>query len=69
MLFNSASDWETCRHLLPPLASSLAYSNYSSWRQQQPEGVDLPPVVEGELSLEQLYKASEREVNTPVGQA
>jgi hypothetical protein len=54
------SDWEASRRLLPPLASSLAYSNYSSW-QAQHEGQDLPQVAPG-VSIPDLYKAAEREV-------
>jgi hypothetical protein len=54
---------EASRHLLPPLASSLAYANYTTWRQQQQqEGAKLPDVVEGVLPLEDMYKAAEREV-------
>jgi hypothetical protein len=56
----ACSDWEASRRLLPPLASSLAYSNYSSW-QAQHEGQALPQVAPG-VSIQDLYKAAEREV-------
>jgi hypothetical protein len=57
---SACSDWEASRRLLPPLASSLAYSNYSSW-QAQHEGQALPQVAPG-VSIPDLYKAAEREV-------
>lgn len=46
--------------MLPPLASSLAYSNYSQWRVSHSDQ-DLPDVTPG-VSLTDLYKAGEREV-------
>lgn len=46
--------------MLPPLASSLAYSNYSSWRISHNDQ-DLPEVTPG-VTLTDLYKAAEREV-------
>jgi hypothetical protein len=54
-----AADWEAARRLLPPLASSLAYNNYAAWRQQT--GEELADVAPG-VSLEDIYKAGEREV-------
>lgn len=53
------ADWEASRRLLPPLASSLAYSNFSSW-QAQHEGQALPQVAPG-VSIPDLLKAAERE--------
>ncbi|KAF6255470.1 hypothetical protein COO60DRAFT_207312 [Scenedesmus sp. NREL 46B-D3] len=53
------ADWEASRRLLPPLASSLAYSNYSSW-QAQHDGQALPQVAPG-VSIPDLYRAAERE--------
>lgn len=55
---------EASRRMLPPLASSLAYSNYTQWRSSHSEeGVDLPEVTPG-VSLTDLYRAAEREVRT-----
>eukprot|EP00878_Enallax_costatus_P045542 GHUV01054952.1.p1 GENE.GHUV01054952.1~~GHUV01054952.1.p1 ORF type:complete len:239 (+),score=73.05 GHUV01054952.1:804-1520(+) len=45
--------------MLPPLASSLAYSNYSNW-QADHQGQQLPDVASG-VSIADLYKAAERE--------
>eukprot|EP00775_Hariotina_reticulata_P006995 gene6995-7209_t len=53
------ADWEASRRLLPSLASSLAYSNLSSWQQQHP-GQQLPEVAPG-VGIADLYKAAERE--------
>lgn len=47
--------------MLPPLASSLAYSNYSNW-QADHQGQQLPDVAPG-VSIADLYKAAEREVS------
>lgn len=54
------AEYEASRRMLPPLASSLAYSNYSSWRISHNDQ-DLPEVTPG-VTLTDLYKAAEREV-------
>lgn len=46
--------------MLPPLASSLAYSNYSQWRASRNDQ-DLPEVTPG-VPLTDFYRAAEREV-------
>ncbi len=61
--FCAAADWEAARRLLPSLASSLAYSNYADWRAQHGDA-EVADVVPGQLTLEDLYKATEREVRT-----
>ncbi|KAI8464972.1 MAG: hypothetical protein J3K34DRAFT_461669 [Monoraphidium minutum] len=53
-----AADWEAAQRSLPPLASSLAYSNYASWRGDN-GGVAAPDVAPG-VSVEDLYRAGER---------
>eukprot|EP00878_Enallax_costatus_P024167 GHUV01025766.1.p1 GENE.GHUV01025766.1~~GHUV01025766.1.p1 ORF type:complete len:395 (+),score=102.77 GHUV01025766.1:133-1317(+) len=53
------ADYEASRRMLPPLASSLAYSNYSNW-QADHQGQQLPDVASG-VSIADLYKAAERE--------
>lgn len=58
------ADFEASRRMLPPLASSLAYSNYSNW-QADHQGQQLPEVVPG-VSVADLYKAAEREVRVCV---
>jgi hypothetical protein len=55
-----AADFESSSRLLPPLASSLAYSNYSHWRASHSDR-DLPEVTPG-VTLSDLYKAAEQEV-------
>lgn len=59
--FAFAADFESSSRLLPPLASSLAYSNYSQWRASHTDQ-DLPEVTPG-VTLSDLYKAAEREVS------
>jgi hypothetical protein len=54
------AEYEASRRMLPPLASSLAYSNYSNWRISHNDQ-DLPEVTPG-VTLTDLYKAAEREV-------
>jgi hypothetical protein len=46
--------------MLPPLARSLAYSNYSQWRTSHNDQ-DLPEVTPG-VPLSEFYKAAEQEV-------
>ncbi len=48
--------------MLPPLASSLAYSNYTAWVEEH-DGAELPDVAPG-VSVEDLYRSSEREVRS-----
>jgi hypothetical protein len=50
---------EAARRQLPPLASSLAYSNYAMWQSAHP-GEQLPDIAAG-VPLTELYKAAERE--------
>lgn len=54
-----AADWEASKRVLPALAASLAYSNYSTWRREN-HGQDLGDVAPG-VTLEHLYRAGERE--------
>lgn len=110
---NTLTEWKACRRLLPPLASSAAYSAYAAWQQEQvvqqqgqaqlaqeqgdqqgqqqrqqaplqhgannssssrggarpPPAPQLPDVVPGQVSLEELYRAGEREVRGSRGTA
>jgi len=55
-----AADWEASKRVLPPLAASLAYSNFAAWRRDHP-GAEFEEVAPG-VSLEDVYRAGEREV-------
>ncbi|GBF98676.1 hypothetical protein Rsub_11670 [Raphidocelis subcapitata] len=54
-----AADWEASKRLLPSAAASLAAANLAAWREAHP-GKALPEVAPG-VSLEDVYKAGERE--------
>jgi hypothetical protein len=53
------AEWDQAARLLPSMASSLAYTNYQAWQQEQ--GAALPDVAPG-VSIEQLYREGERQV-------
>lgn len=58
--WQECESWQESQRLLPSLASSVAYQNYQEWRAQN-NGAEVGDVVPG-VSVEELYKASEREV-------
>eukprot|EP00877_Chromochloris_zofingiensis_P003714 jgi/Chrzof1/13343/Cz07g29170.t1 len=57
--WQECESWQESQRLLPSLASSVAYQNYQEWRAQN-NGAEVGDVVPG-VSVEELYKASERE--------
>jgi hypothetical protein len=63
-MLKERADWEASKRLLPSAAASLAAANLAAWRASQKgkgQAEALPEVAPG-VSLEDVYRAGEREV-------